>query len=212
VKAESADLLSNTAGRDDLSTAQVGGQTNSLHGFRFIAWLPDRKRPTIACPWTQRMTSECATILRLLEAKHAACDVDRVARTPASRYAVCLAAEKLRAAQVAMRDDFGAQHGWVYTERDFTLDQLRRGSTQRRRDDDYAFLRPPMDHVEYFRFVKRPWRPAAILSHDYEPFESGKALALARDYGLTATLLPNSWYWPGRAIAVLYTGRSSLCL
>jgi len=180
--------------------------SGSSHGCR------TDKSPTVACPWTQRMTPEYAEILRLFEAKHAACRVDTAARTPATLLAVRVAHKELRAAQAAMRGAFAAQRGWEYSEHAFTLDQLRRGSTQRRRGDDYAFLRPPMDHVERFRLAKGLWRPAAVLSHEYGPFESGKATALAKEYGLTATLLPNSWYWPGRAIAVLYMGRSSLCL
>lgn len=76
--------------------------------------------------------------------------------------------------------------------------------------DDYNFSVAPMDHVEYFRLAGHPERPVAILSHEYGPIESSHRLAAK--CGLTATLLPASWYWPGRTNAVLYMGYYSPCL
>ena len=160
----------------------------------------------------ETMAPEYAEILRLMDARDAAISADRAAPTPATRWARRAANDQFRAARAAVRDAFAAQHGWIYGGRLFTFDQLRRGSNQWGRDDRQTYQQSPMDHVEYFRLATRGRPPVAILSHEYEPFESGKAIALAREYGLTATLLPTSWYWPGRANAVLYTGIYSLCL
>ncbi len=153
------------------------------------------------------MTPEYAEILRLRDLMHSACR--EAARTPAARHAAREAQDELIAARVAMRDKFAAQHGWVYSARHFTFDQLRRGSTRAWRGD-CIFRACPMDHIERFRLAKRPWRPVAILSHEYSPFEESQALAIK--YGITATLLPTSWYSPDRANAVLYMGFYSLCL
>lgn len=155
------------------------------------------------------MIWDCAEIQRGLDAMHAAVSAHHAARTFATREAVRAAKDELSAARAAKRDIFAAAHGWVYTERHFTLDQLRRGSTQRTRDD-YNFSVAPMDHVEYFRLAGRPGRPVAILSHEYGPIESSYGLAVK--YGLVATLLPTSWYSPERANAVLYMGYYSPCL
>jgi hypothetical protein len=154
------------------------------------------------------MTPDYAEIQRLLDAMHAACGVNNVARTAATRLAVRAARDDLIAARAQMRDNFAAEHGWIYSTRGFTIDQLRRGSTQARRGD-CGFQVSPMDHVEYFRLAERPWRPVAILSHEYGSFETSLAFALER--GVTATLLPESWYSPGRANAVLYSGYYSPC-
>jgi hypothetical protein len=113
-------------------------------------------------------------------------------------------------ARAAMRERFAAEHCWVHSKRGFTLDQLRRGSTCRRYTDDDRFSYHPMDHVEYFRLARRPYRPVAILSHEYTSIECSQELAL--ELGITATLLPASWYSPLHANAVLYMGLYSLCL
>jgi hypothetical protein len=155
------------------------------------------------------MTPEYAEIQRLLDAMHAACGGHNVARTAAARQFVRATQDELNSARAAARGSFASKHGWVYSERAFTLDQLRRGSTQARRGD-CGFRVSPMDHVEYFRLAKRPWRPVAILSHEYGLFEDSQALAT--EYGITAALLPTSWYSPDRAKAVLYMGLYSLCL
>lgn len=156
----------------------------------------------------QRRTPEYAEILRLRDVMNSACQVEYAARTSAARHATRAARHELIAARVAMRDKFAAQQGWVYSTRHFTIDQLRRGSTQARRGDRwYAF---PMDHREYFRLASRPWRPVAILSHEYSSFEYSEALAIK--YGISATLLSASWYSPEDANAVLYMGFNSLCL
>lgn len=155
------------------------------------------------------MTPEYAEIQRLLDAMNSACHVEYAARTSAARHAARAAQHKLFAARVAMRDKFAAQHGWVYSASHFTIDQLKRGSTRARRGD-WIYRACPMDHIEYFRFAKRPWRPVAILSHEYSSFEYSQALATK--YGITATLLPASWYSPDDANAVLYMGFYSLCL
>lgn len=155
------------------------------------------------------MTPEYAEIAARLDAMHAAVTAERAARTRATSEVIRAAKRELDTARTAVRARFVAEHGWLYTEQPFTIDQLRRGSTQRKRDD-YAFRVSPMDHVEYFRLAGRPWHPVAILSHEYGPIES--SYFLAEKYGLTATLLPTSWYSPERANAVLYMGYYSPCL
>ncbi len=155
------------------------------------------------------MTPEYAEIQRLRDVMNSACQVEYAARTSAARHAARAAQIELFAARVAMRDKFAAQHGWVFAASLFTIDQLRRGSTRARRGD-CIFNACPMDHREYFRLARRPWRPVAILSHEYSSFEYSQALATK--YGITATLLPTSWYSPDDANAVLYMGFYSLWL
>ena len=156
----------------------------------------------------EALTPQYAEIQRLLDAMHSACNVEQAVRTPATRHTARAAQDELIAARETMRDKFAAQHGWIYSERGFTNDQLRRGSTQARRGDCWHAC--PMDHREYFRLAKRPWRPAAIVSHEYSSFEYSQALATK--YGITATMLPASWYSPETANAVLYMGFYSPCL
>jgi hypothetical protein len=156
------------------------------------------------------MAPEYAEIQRLLDAMHTACEADRVAQTLDTRRAVHIAGERLRVARATVRTDFAAQHGWVCSERLFTIGELRHRSTRARRGYDSSFQLSSMDHAEYFRLAQRPWCPVAVLSHEYGSFES--SVALASEQRITATLLPTSWYWPGRANAVLYMGYYSLCL
>jgi hypothetical protein len=114
------------------------------------------------------------------------------------------ASEAVTAAKVAVRDAFAAERGWRISARSFTIDQLRTGHNVARRGDFDSHPRP-IDHPEYFRLAQRPWRPVAILSHEYSPFTD--VLALAARKGLIAELLPESWYSPGCCSAVLYTSR-----
>jgi hypothetical protein len=158
---------------------------------------------------TKAMTPEYAEIQRLRDAMNSACYLEQAAPTPASRRAARAAQDELFAKRATVRNTFAAQHGWVCSARHFTIDQLRRGSTRARRRD-WICYDCPMDHREYFRLAKRPWRPVAILSHEYSSFEYSQALATK--YGITATLLPASWYSPDDANAVLYMGFYSLCL
>jgi hypothetical protein len=155
------------------------------------------------------MTPQYAEIQRLLDAVGVARDACAAARTPATRWALSAAQEAVEAARAAMRDDFAAKHGWVYSKRPFTLDQLRRGSTCHRYTD-YKFSAFPMERVEHFRLAWRPYRPVAILSHEHAPIACSQKLAF--EYGLTTMLLPTSWYSPQLRNAVLYMGLYSLCL
>jgi len=107
----------------------------------------------------------------------------------------------LRGEQKAMSAAFAAARGWRVAQRGFTINQLRDGRNVSRWHD-YEFSPHPIDHPEYFRLATRPWRPIAIVSHEYSPFS--ESLQLARKYELTAELLPASWYYPGRCNAVLY--------
>jgi hypothetical protein len=119
------------------------------------------------------------------------------------------ASEAATAAKVAVRDAFAAERGWRFSAGSFTFAQLRTGSNVRRRGD-YRTQAHPIDHPEYFRLAKRPWRPVAIVSHEYAPFRD--ALDLAAREELTAELLQESWYSPGHCNAVLYTARLELLL
>ena len=109
------------------------------------------------------------------------------------------ASAALRREQNAMSAAFAAERGWKLT-RFFSVDQLRRRSNGKRWGD--GFIESPLDHAEYFRLAQAPWRPIAILSHEYSPFT--RSLELAQKYELTAELLPASWYFPGHCNAVLY--------
>jgi hypothetical protein len=155
------------------------------------------------------LTAEYAEIQRLLDAVGVASEAYSAARTLATRWALRETQEAVDAGRAAMRERFAAEHRWVHSNRHFTLDQLRRGSTCRRYTD-YNWHAFPMERVEYFRLAWRPYRPVAILSHEHAPLHCSEALAL--EYGLTTMLLPGSWYAPQLRKGVLYMGAYSLCL
>lgn len=111
------------------------------------------------------------------------------------------ASAALRREQKATSAAFAAARGWRVARRGFTLNQLRDGRNVSRWRD-YEFRPRPIDHPEYFRLATRPWRPVAIVSHEYSPFS--ESIDLAQKYELTAELLPASWYFPGHCNAILY--------
>ena len=143
-----------------------------------------------------------AHILRLIDAKVATgriCDRDR---SRAARIAAREASEKLDAARLIKRKVFAASRGWRMAQRPFTIAELR-ARHDVVRDDEYHWQLPPMDHVEYYRLDRRPWRPVAIVSHEYSDFCN--SVAMASREALSAELLSASWYFPEHCRAVVYT-------
>lgn len=151
---------------------------------------------TVAAGW------DYAHILRLIDARRAAREAYRAAPTVAALRAAREASEALEAAKAVEREAFATSRGWRRSNRSFTVGQLRSGHNVRRWNDP-GWIPTPIDHPEYFRQARCPWRPVAIVSHEYSPFAS--SLALAAREGLRAELLPASWYFPGQSRAVLYT-------
>ncbi len=102
-----------------------------------------------------------------------------------------------------VRKLFAESRGWTPGKR-FTLRMLRAGSPGRTRDDYYGeSFHPVIDHAEYFRLPRRPWRPAAIVSHTYAP--PAQILTFAAEHGLAAEFLEQSWYFAGATTAVVFT-------
>ena len=98
---------------------------------------------------------------------------------------------------------FAESRGWTIGKH-FTLRMLRAGSPGRTRDDYLGeSLHPVIDHAEYFRLPRRPWRPAAILSHTYAP--PAQIVTFAAEHGLAVEFLDASWYYPGATMAVVFT-------
>jgi hypothetical protein len=141
-------------------------------------------------------------ILRLYDAKCATGNASDLVRRCAQWIAAREASQALDAARAIARENFAASHGWRVAIRPFTIAKLRAAQNIVGLDHRNYQL-TPMDHTEYFRQDSRPWRPIAIVSHEYSSFEYSLALASAQ--GLVAELLPESWYFPGHCRAVLYT-------
>ena len=103
---------------------------------------------------------------------------------------------------------FAESRGWTIGKH-FTLRMLRAGSPGRTRADYYGeSLHPVIDHAEYFRLPRRPWRPGAILSHTYAP--PAQILTFAAEHGLAVEFLDASWYFPGATTAVVFTAGVTL--
>ena len=101
------------------------------------------------------------------------------------------------------RKTFAVSRGWTIGKH-FTLRMLRAGSPGRTRADYYGeSLHPVIDHAEYFRLPRRPWRPTAILSHTYAP--PAQIVTFAAEHGLAVEFLDASWYYPGATMAVVFT-------
>lgn len=103
------------------------------------------------------------------------------------------------------REQFARSRGWTLAQTSFSIDQLVAGRSGRHLPTDYDrhSLYPWVDHPEYFRHPRPPYRPAAILTHAYCPAE--EVQRWAAEHGLAAEVLAWSWYYPGYASAVLLT-------
>jgi hypothetical protein len=60
-----------------------------------------------------------------------------------------------------------------------------------------------LDHLDYFRETAHPYRPVSIVTHSYALEADFDRFAAS--YGLIAERLPESWYYPELAVAVLFT-------
>ena len=106
------------------------------------------------------------------------------------------------------RKTFAVSRGWTIGKH-FTLRMLRAGSPGRTRDDYYGeSLHPVIDHAEYFRLPRRPWRPVATISHTYAP--PAQILTFAAEHGLAVEFLDASWYYPGATMSVVFTAGVTL--
>ena len=104
------------------------------------------------------------------------------------------------------RKTFAVSRGWTIGKH-FTLRMLRAGSPGRTRDDYRGeSWHPEIDHPEFYRLPRRPWRPAAILSHTYAP--RAQIVTFAAENGLAVEFLDASWYYPGATTAVVFTARA----
>lgn len=100
---------------------------------------------------------------------------------------------------------FAKSRGWIWSKRRFeisTLLRLRPTISGSRHDVDLQRW-PYIDHAQYFRQPTRPYKPAAILTHSYEPAENIELFATA--FGLNYELLEYSWYYPRKCVAALLT-------
>lgn len=112
--------------------------------------------------------------------------------------------DELYRLQDACTHALATSRGWRIYKSQITVEQLTTGRMVNRyrgeRDPDGHII----DHAEYFMCQRKP---VAILTHSYAPIES--CLEFARQRGLTAELLPFSWYFPGRSVAVLFTKQTT---
>ncbi|HWG75803.1 MAG TPA: hypothetical protein VN660_03320 [Steroidobacteraceae bacterium] len=101
-----------------------------------------------------------------------------------------------------LREAFARAHGWRISLSGFSVDQLRTGRTARRWNE-FSYYRGVIDHPDYFRTPGKPSRPAAIITHTYASLDD--CIEFTAGESITAKLLPESWYYPGGTIAVLFT-------
>lgn len=102
---------------------------------------------------------------------------------------------------------FAESRGWIVGKHGFSLRQLLT-ATHGRSWYDYRgeSWHPEIDHPEFYRLPRRPWRPAAILSHSYAP--PAQIVTFAAEHGLAVEFLDASWYYPGATTAVVFTARA----
>jgi hypothetical protein len=106
--------------------------------------------------------------------------------------------------------EFGRSMGWILSQKDFNLRQLKNGipaitsqplyGPYENRWDGYE--RPIIDHPDFYRYAVKPYRPAAIITHSC--CTDKDIQEWAKSVGLVATVLPESWY-AAEAVAVLLT-------
>jgi len=133
---------------------------------------------------------------------------------------------RLRGDIIALRRDlirdFASERHWIVARTEFSLGQLVEGRPGRNLDSDYWYTRliindrhqyfghDLIDHCEYFRQPKRPYRPAALLTHCYSTRET---MAQEADTaGLNIEFLPWSWYYVDNCTAALLTRRVAVPL
>ena len=153
------------------------------------------------------MGPDCTTIHGLLVKLSDARNADRTSQTQQTRQPIRGIQNKLLIARAVATQAICDQYTWEIAKEGFTLHELRNGHHRPRWTDDLwptdDSLRNPLDHAEYYCFAYGPRFPAAIVSHEFGPFEDSQTFAEVN--GLIATRLQVSWYDPVRAIAVAYT-------
>lgn len=96
-----------------------------------------------------------------------------------------------------LAERFGVQRGWKLATTPFGLDDLVHRRPQR---IDHKQV---IDHPYYYRTPKRPYRPAAIIGHEYH-WEHG---SIYYGEGYKAEIVDDypAWHWPGHCTLVLVT-------
>jgi hypothetical protein len=110
-----------------------------------------------------------------------------------------------------LAEEFGCRKGWIWSRRPFTLSQRARRSNHARRQGPQDAARI-IDHTHFYREAKRPYLPAALVSHLYDWPEVDPAVEHAcHRLGLRyeAVIDFPSWWYPGRTQIVLYMRVSS---
>jgi len=95
-------------------------------------------------------------------------------------------------------EKFAALNGWRFTEQDFLVEALIRGSEF----EQWSTLPryPVFDHDVFFREITPPYRPVAIVGQPYSGTTVNKGIELAHSLGLELHTPPNSvasWWYPG---------------
>ena len=99
--------------------------------------------------------------------------------------------------------EFAALNGWRHTERMFSTKTLARGGTHAAPGEIPGYLDPHelLDHCLYFRELRQPYRPVAIVAQPYD-VSVEKATEIAHALGLELHAPPNptaSWWYAGWA-------------
>ena len=99
--------------------------------------------------------------------------------------------------------EFATLNGWRHSERLFSIKTLSRGGIHAAPGEIPRELYPPqlLDHPVYFREVRQPYRPAAVVG---QPCDTNvdNGTELAHSLGLDLHAPPNpvaSWWYPGWA-------------
>jgi len=144
------------------------------------------------------MPPELINEIALGYADHQRCvSVPRAQQTLAERIAVTSALERLNILREKARNEFAASRELIVAKKAFGLDQLRRGSNvPLAHECPYPQSMGEIDHPDFFREPRSPFRPAAILSHIGSGFPQSSLQQFAAQHGLQFELLPFSWYCP----------------
>ena len=151
-------------------------------------------------------TRDLQTVIEAIRAQH-----ERIDRLILTRPTLWWQRDREHAALSELQQEaceiFAAARGWRVARTEFSARQLATHCHGRSFPRDYVTRGDDphhLDHSDHFRHPGRPARPAAIIAHLYDrDFEAHALWAEAND--LRAELLPESWYYPGSTIAVVYT-------
>jgi hypothetical protein len=100
--------------------------------------------------------------------------------------------------------DLAIDRGWRYSASSFDMSRLlgMRQKDMGRHDVD-SMRTKYIDHAQFFRHPTKPYKPAAVLTHSYEPAENVELYAAA--FGFDCEFLEYSWYYPRKCVAALLT-------